>query len=419
MTAPVAADPTSAAAVRAPLGDIAVSTERFTEARVDRIIDIVIALGCAVLGVQSFLNELAWHGERPEWHPFLLVAVFGSLGIMIVALSVGTLTRLASGVFAVVFLAALVCWPAATTGIPVEPDVQPWIWYLLNVGTAAAVAAFRLPLQIVWAVAVPIVYAVARLLQLRAGAGGRIDPERIGGVVLDAVFAMILAGVIVTLGWMLRTVAVGIDRARADAVSSYAAAAAAAAAETERVAVAALMHDSVLAALIAAERAATPREETLAVAMAREALTRLANAEQDAGEGSDEPVAAASVVTGIDQAAAELGVAAAVVARISPDALPVPGRVARAVVLAATQAIANAVQHAGGRGLRVEVTADAGTLGVVVQDAGGGFAPADVPADRLGIRGSIVARMAAAGGHARVRTGSSGTTVRLDWERPE
>lgn len=412
----MAADHTPAGAVPAPLGDIAVAAARFTEARVDRIIDIVIALGCAVLGVQAFLNALAAQGERPDGHTGLVIAVFGSLGLMIVALAAGTLTRLASGAFAVVFVVALVCWPAATAGLPVNPDVQPWIWYLLNVATAAAVAAFRLPLQIVWAVLVPVVYAVVRVLQL--GAGAPVDPGHVGGIALNAVFAVILAGVIVTLGWMLRTVAVGIDRARADAVASYAAAAAAAAAETERVAVAALMHDSVLAALIAAERATTPREQTLAVGMAREALTRLANAEQDAGEGPDEPVAAASVVAGIERAAAELGVAAVVAGRIAPDALPVPGRVARAVVLAATQAIANAVQHAGARGLGVEVNADDAVLGVVVRDTGGGFAPGDVPEDRLGIRGSIVARMAAAGGSARVRTGPTGTTVRLDWERP-
>lgn len=405
-----------AAAVPAPLGDMAVSAARFTEARVDRIIDVVIALGCAVLGVQAFLNALAGQGERPDGHTGLVIAVFGSLGLMIVALAAGTLTRLASGAFAVVFVGALVCWPAATAGLAADPGAQPWIWYLLNVGTAAAVAAFRLPLQIVWAVLVPIVYAVVRLLQL--GIDAPVDPGHVGGIALNAVFAVILAGVIVTLGWMLRTVAVGIDRARADAVASYAAAAAAAAAETERVAVAALMHDSVLAALIAAERASTPREQTLAVAMAREALTRLANAEQDAGEGPDEPVAAASVVAGIERAAAELGVAAAVAGRIAPDAPPVPGRVARAVVLAATQAIANAVQHAGARGLGVEVNADDTALGVVVRDTGGGFAPDDVPEDRLGIRGSIVARMAAAGGSARVRTGPTGTTVRLDWERP-
>ena len=89
---------------------------------------------------------------------------------------------------------------------------------------------------------------------------------------------------------MFRSVAANVDETRARAVASYAQAAAADAAEQERVAVAALMHDSVLAALIAAERAETPRERTLAVAMAREALTRLANTEQDAGEGSDEPV---------------------------------------------------------------------------------------------------------------------------------
>ena len=58
--------------------------------------------------------------------------------------------------------------------------------------------------------------------------------------------------------------------------------------------------------LIAAERASTPREEALAVTMAREALTRLANAEQDVGEGSDEAVPVASVVSGIERAAAEL-----------------------------------------------------------------------------------------------------------------
>lgn len=91
---------------------------------------------------------------------------------------------------------------------------------------------------------------------------------------------------------------------------------------------------------------------------------------------------------------------------------------ARAIVLAATQAVANAVQHAGARGLVVSVRADPATISVQVSDAGAGFAPASVPVDRLGIRGSIVARMAAAGGRARVQTGAEGTTIRLDWDRP-
>ena len=203
---------------------------------------------------------------------------------------------------------------------------------------------------------------------------------------------------------------------RRDAVLSYAAAAAADAIEAERVAVAALMHDSVLAALIAAERAATPREEGLAVAMAREALTRLANAEQDVGEGPDEPVPATALVGGIRRSAGADGRALDVRAEIGDGAREIPGRVARAIVLAATQAIANADQHAGGAGLVVTVRADAGAVAVRIVDAGRGFDPAAVAQDRLGIRGSIVARMAAVGGRARVTTGPSGTSVLIEWD---
>lgn len=403
-------------AVRAPLGDIAGEAERFTEARVERIVSLVVALGCAVLGTQAFLNAIASPQTSGGWKLALMIVAFVPLAAMVVALAAGAFARGASRVCAVALVVVLALWPVATAGVATDPSVQPWIWYLLNVATAAAVMAFELVLQIVWAVLVPALYVAVRLTQ--------IDPlgastAQTVGVVLDAAFGVILAGVIIALGWMLRKAAVGIDQARGDAVASYAAAAEADAIETERVAVAALMHDSVLAALIAAERASTPREEALAVTMAREALTRLANAEQDAGEGSDEGVGVASLITGIERAAADLGVDLRVATDVSAaSAQPVPGRVARAIVLATTQAIANAVQHADGRGLAVAVRADAATISVRVVDQGDGFAPDAVPVDRLGIRGSIVARMAAAGGRARVQTGSAGTTVRLDWEWP-
>ena len=143
--------------------------------------------------------------------------------------------------------------------------------------------AFPLLLQIVWTAFVPLLFGVVRLIQ------GSFARDYWFSVSLDVSFALILGGMILTLGWVFRSVAANVDETRARAVESYAAAAAADAAEQERIAVAALMHDSVLAALIAAERADTPRERTLAVAMAREALTRLANTEQDAEEGSDEP----------------------------------------------------------------------------------------------------------------------------------
>lgn len=403
---PIAVD----AAMRRPLGDISAGSERFTQRRVERILVLVVAVGCTVLGVQSLLNALGSTQEGPAWHIALILAAFVPLAVMVAACFAGVLVRPAAAAFAIVYPVVLVLWPAATAGRLEQAGGEPWIWYLINVGTVAAVVAFAMPLQVVWAIATPVLYGVVRFAQ--------VGPDETGVIVLDVVFAMILATVIVTLGWMLRAVAVGIDRARRAAVASYAAAAAADAAEKERIAVAALMHDSVLAALIAAERASTPREEGLAVSMAREALTRLANADRDAGEGPDEPVDAAAVPGTLEAALADLGFTPPVAADIAADAPSVPGRVARALVLAAMQAVANAVQHAEGTGLRVSVAADVERIGIRIVDTGGGFDPAAVPEDRLGIRGSIVARMAAVGGRATVSSGSSGTVVALEWGYP-
>lgn len=402
----IAVDP----ALRRPLGDISAGAERFTEARVERILSIVVGIGSAVLGTQALLNALGSAHEDPRWDGPLLIGVFVPLAVMLLALFSGLFVRAAAGIFALVFPIALVLWPLATSGRVDYSDGQPWIWYLLNVATVAAAMVFRLPWQIGWAIGVPALYGAVRVAQVGAQA------DRLSRVALDVVFAMILAGVLIALGWILRSVAIGIDGARREAIASYAAAAAADASEKERVEVAALMHDSVLAALIAAERARTDRERSLAVSMARDALTRLANADHDVAEGSDEPVAVDAIVRGVEQAAATLGADLTVAARVDAAAPPVPGRVARALVLAAMQAVTNSVQHATAAGLSGEITADRVGIRIRISDLGGGFDPATVPDDRLGIRGSIVARTAAVGGRARVHSDGTGTVVTLDWE---
>jgi signal transduction histidine kinase len=193
-------------------------------------------------------------------------------------------------------------------------------------------------------------------------------------------------------------------------------AAAAEAAEEERIAMAALMHDSVLAALIAAERASSERERTLAVGMAREALTRLANTEASIAQaGSDEPVGRSRIVAELRRTLSERGADAVVEER--GVAIDVPGRVARAMVLAARQAIGNALIHAGGRGLHIIAEShERGALVLTVLDAGAGFDPEAISEDRLGIRASIVARMAAISGSSLITSGDQGTTVELSWE---
>lgn len=384
----------------------------FTRLRIERIISLVVGLGSLALGAQAFAAALTQPAQESSvWRAPLMLITFVPLAAMIIACASGRGVRLAAGIFAFIYPLALILWPIAAATGQADPNSQPWIWYLVNVATVAGVLAFALPLQVVWTAFVPLLFGVVRLIQ------GEFARDYWYPVALDVSFALILGGLLVTLGWVFRSVAANVDETRARAVESYAAAAAADAAEQERIAVAALMHDSVLAALIAAERAHTPRERTLAVAMAREALTRLANTERDSEEGSDEPRDATSVAEDIERAALELGVEVHAQRTIEPSTPSMPGRIARALVLAAAQAISNAARHAGGSGLAVAVdgTADPARVRITVRDTGAGFDLDRVPHDRLGIRASIFARVAAVGGTSAIDSDPDGTTIRLEW----
>ncbi|APF35336.1 ATP-binding protein [Microbacterium paludicola] len=383
-------------------------TQRFTQSRIDRILGIVVGAGSAVIGIQALVGALSAPVGHSTWNTALLIAVLGSLLLMCVSLITSRGVRVFTGIFAGVFPIATLLWPLAAR-TPATVDEQPWLWFLINVGTVAAVFCMPLAGQIVWAFLLPLLYGAMRLTLLP------LTPATVLDVALDSAFAIILASVLIVVGWILRSLAASIDSGREGAVRSFAQAAAADAVEKERVAVAALMHDSVLAALIAAERAETDRERTLAVSMARDALTRLANVDQEAGEGPDAPLAAAVLGEELDAAVRRLHPAAAVIQDVRPDARPVPGRVARALQLAAAQAVTNSVEHAGAANLRVSFRADGAGLSIEVRDDGPGFEAARVAEDRLGIRASIIARVAAVAGVATVDSDGSGTTVSISW----
>ncbi|MEV7607940.1 ATP-binding protein [Microbacterium sp. NPDC089320] len=391
-------------------GSVETEFERFTGKRMERILATVVAIGSGVLGAQALIAGMTTTGSDAARITMLLV-VFVPLIVMIVACVVGRGVRTTSGIFAIVYTLALAAWPTLVDPVGKAAD-QPWIFFLVNVGVVAAMLAFPLWLQFVWAVCLPFVYGYVRLVE------GDFSRDFWVTTAFDVSFTLILGCVIIALGWMFRSVAAGVDEARARAVASYAGAAAAAAAEEERAAMSALMHDSVLAALIAAERAEGERAQDLAVGMAREALTRLANTEAAvAQEGSDEPVGAAQIVVELRRALSELGADAIVEERGGIGLIP--GRVARALVLAARQALGNAVTHAGGRGLHllVEGRGDEG-ITVTISDTGPGFDLQAIGADRLGIRASIFARMAGVAGTAEIESRECGTTVTLGWERP-
>jgi signal transduction histidine kinase len=93
--------------------------------------------------------------------------------------------------------------------------------------------------------------------------------------------------------------------------------------------------------------------------------------------------------------------------------VPVDGRV-RDVLAAAREAVVNAARHSGAARIDVFAEIEDGVLQVFVRDTGAGFDPTAVPADRRGLRESVVGRLERAGGTAAVRsTLGEGTEIEL------
>ena len=180
----------------------------------------------------------------------------------------------------------------------------------------------------------------------------------------------------------------------------------------------AFVHDDILSALIPA---ATGRvDDERAARAAAEAITALSDA--DAVAWTAPPATAREMSAALERMAASFPVRIDVRTRIDGEA-DLPPAVARALLLAARQAVANSVRHADptGRGVRRSIALDCrdGALSIRVEDDGVGFA-ASARSDRLGITDSIERRGADAGVGVEIRSApGEGAAVVLRWEPAE
>jgi signal transduction histidine kinase len=89
----------------------------------------------------------------------------------------------------------------------------------------------------------------------------------------------------------------------------------------------------------------------------------------------------------------------------------------QALVRAAREAMVNAAKHSGAEKIDVYAEVDEESVEVFVRDRGHGFDVEAVAEDRMGVKGSIIDRMARHGGSAAIRSASDGTEVRLEITR--
>jgi len=177
--------------------------------------------------------------------------------------------------------------------------------------------------------------------------------------------------------------------------------------EEQRAEMAAHLHDSVLQTLALIQNRAGASSEAARLARAQERELRAWLYDGDQPADSDLPTDLRDYAGGLEL---DYPVRIDVVsAGLSTE------RASGEVAAAAREAMLNAARHAGGE---VSVYIEGGATGVdvYVRDRGAGFAIDDVPADRLGIRQSIVGRMRRAGGSATVRSTDAGTEVHLRFD---
>ena len=159
------------------------------------------------------------------------------------------------------------------------------------------------------------------------------------------------------------------------------------------------LHDSVLQTLTLMQKRADDPREVAALARRQERELR----DWLAGDGMREADAsfAAALRAVAEQVEDDHRIAIEVVVVGDRDL----DERAQAVLGAAGEALLNAAKHAGESGpIRVYAEVSDSQIEAFVRDRGPGFEPASVPADRRGVRESIVGRMERAGGRAEVRS---------------
>ncbi|MEO7349576.1 MAG: histidine kinase [Terrimesophilobacter sp.] len=343
------------------------------------------------------------------------IAIFGGLLLAVVASMLRRYVRPVNTWVALAYLVAMGTWPWAYVDGAAMPLERPWLWFICTVATAAAVIAFSRWVAAVYVVAAPLVYGIVRMTP----SGGQAPWEM---AALDVIYAILLGGVVHVIVTLLRGAAASVDAAQSTAIARYSHAVRQHATEVERVQVDSIVHDSVLTTLISAARAYSPEAMLLSATMANNAMGHLRDAAA-ATPDDDSLVGAEFVADRIVDAATTLASSFTIrVMGVGAGALP--SHVAEALFSAAVQAMVNSDHHAGDgddvkRWLRI-TGAGADGLEIEVGDTGAGFILDEVPAERLGLRVSIMERVLNAGGIVHIVSGlGEGSVINIRWPDPD
>ena len=309
------------------------------------------------------------------------------------------------GVLAVLLLPVMTLDTFATSG-----NDLPWVWWY--VGLAALSMAARFGLRVSFLIYLIILLVAWTAVLMFVPLGGASFAEALQGSVYVALLATGLAGI----ATLMRNWADAVDEAHAGYLVSALETARVDAIEREEQRVSALLHDKVLHTFLFAAAASTPSERLASVSLASEAVGSIEAIQMGVvPKGTTTP---SSLFLSIKQAALKLSPGIQVTMH-SSGLDPIPMEAAQAITEAALQAIENSERHSKFTVLELKLNSPgAGVVSVQIIDNGRGFRFDRISRARLGIRGSILNRMALVGGIAKIKSApGAGTVVSLRWPK--
>lgn len=388
---------------------------------VERLLGLLLALVGLVIVATAGERVLHTLDQFSLWWSTL---AFTSVGLVIVIAvgAPGLPWRVLQGLWVAAVSVTLLAQATVFLGYQgAHPDtLNPWIWTLQPVMLCFVALLVPVPFVIGYLILAAVSPALSGL-----GVFGRVPHEVLLLTPLhlgDAVFVAILY----VLWRRLRAH----ERIEGEARRSAAHRVRAQAFAERQQQLSRTVHDEVLSTLIAATRLPGEPIPELRAAAAK-ALRALGEAAADPASGSAPPVPGETRGPA-SEVEVEVGRAREGLVRIAREWIPrqdielriVPGGSLPAIVVAETgnamaEALRNSRTHAADASTRqVAGEVSAGALSLSIVDDGPGFDLDRIPVERLGVRGSILARMRALpGGAASVRADASGTEVRLQWRR--
>lgn len=379
--------------------------DRTGEERVLRVTAFGFMPAAVVFGLLAVPDLHAQADDYPLWWTVLVLA-----GVLLAPVVMGLLAffvplpwlqRLAA-VSAATALLAQASLPFVSDGQPLDGGGAPWIDDFVSLGAIVSALAVR-P---VWATLVAFCAAGLTVVDRWV-----VTPRHdlLPGV-QNGLYVFLFCITFIALGVMTFHSVREADLAEAAAQEAASSAAADAARERERGRINALVHDRVLATLLAAARP-VPGSESLRQADAARALGGLQALLADGDEPGAE-LDGEAFAWSIQATTTELAPEAVFGYEVHSGLL-IPPAAIEALTAATEEALRNSVHHAQARNRTVHVHVGEDGAQVDVLDDGVGFDPTRVPPTRLGIAESIRGRMEALPGGSAVVVSTPGVGTRV------